>query len=275
MNERPKWVRRYFQALMEHWGPQDWWPAYSRLEVIVGAFLTQNTAWTNVERALRNLRERGMLSLKGLREIAVRDLEAAVRPAGYFRQKAQRLKTFVRFLDTRYGGSLSRMFARPTLALRAELLELNGVGPETADSILLYAGGHPVFVVDAYTRRVFDRHGVLSGKEDYEAIRRVFEEAIERSPGLPWQEPGFTPNSRLNQRKRHKFTIRSASQRARVFDEYHALLVQVAKHHCRKKEARCQGCPLQPFLPAGGPRPAREAGPARSRRRQTKRKPAA
>jgi endonuclease III related protein len=263
-------VRRYFQALIAHWGPQDWWPARSRLEVIVGAFLTQNTSWKNVEGALRNLRRRGTLNLEGLRKISLRELEAAVRPSGYFRQKAQRLKNFVQFLDSRYGGSLARMFARPTAELRAELLELNGVGPETADSILLYAGGHPVFVVDAYTRRVFDRHGVLTGKEDYETIRQRFEDAIESSPELVWEATGFTPRLRLQERKRHKFRIGTASQRARVFDEYHALLVQVAKHHCRKKEPLCQGCPLEALLPNGGPFPARDARP----KRRAKRRPA-
>lgn len=266
-SERSKWVRRYFQALMEHWGPQDWWPAYSRLEVIIGAFLTQNTSWTNVERALRDLRERGLLNLKGLREIPLRELEMVVRPAGYFRQKAQRLKNFVQFLDTRYEGSLTRMFGRPTAELRAELLELNGVGPETADSILLYAGGHPVFVVDAYTRRVFDRHGVLTGKEKYEEIRELFEHALAEEAGGSWQEAGFRPKALLGGPKRHKFRLRGRALVARIFDEYHALLVQAAKHHCRKKEALCQGCPLQPFLPGNGPHPAREARQKRRKRR--------
>ncbi len=273
-NNRAPSVRQYFQALIEHWGPQDWWPAYSRLEVIVGAFLTQNTSWKNVERALRNLRQRGLLNLNGLRHTPLRELERAVRPAGYFRQKAQRLKNFVQFVDRRYEGSLTRMFARATPQLRAELLELNGVGPETADSILLYAGGHPVFVVDAYSRRVFDRHGVLQGQEDYETIRQLFENAIEASPGLDWQVAGFTPRSRLQDRKRHKFRIESASQRARIFDEYHALLVQVAKHHCRKKEPSCQGCPLERFLPARGPLPPREERPKGRRAAQAKRRPA-
>ncbi len=273
---RAQWVGRYFRALMEHWGPQDWWPAYSRLEVIIGAFLTQNTSWSNVERALRNLRQRGLLNLKGLREIPLRELEAVVRPAGYFRQKAQRLKNFVQFLDTRYEGSLTRMFARPTAELRAELLELKGVGPETADSILLYAGGHPVFVVDAYTRRVFDRHGVLNGKEAYEEIRELFESALQEETGGRWQEAGFSPKALLVGPKRHKFQLQGRALVARIYDEYHALLVQVAKHHCRKKEALCHGCPLQRFLPADGPFAPREARQRRIKAtRSGKRKPAA
>lgn len=265
--DRSDRVRQYFQALMAHWGPQDWWPAHSRLEVIVGAFLTQNTSWKNVEGALRNLRRRGVLNLEGLRKISLRDLEAAVRPSGYFRQKAQRLKNFVRFLDTRYGGSLARMFARPTAQLRAELLELNGVGPETADSILLYAGGHPVFVVDAYTRRVFERHGVLGSEETYEEVRELFEGALGKETGGRWQDAGFRPKAALSGRKRHKFQLRGKAPGARIFDEYHALLVQVAKHHCRKKEPLCQGCPLEALLPDRGPFSAGEVRTKRAKRR--------
>ncbi len=269
---RAKHIRQYFLALVEHWGPQDWWPAYTRLEVILGAFLTQNTSWKNVEGALRNLRQRGLLNLDGLRQASVGELETAVRPSGYFRQKAQRLKNFVEFLDARYRGSLSRMFSRPTAELRKELLELNGVGPETADSILLYAGGHPVFVVDAYTRRVFERHDVLSGKETYEEIRQLFERALEGKAGGRWQEAGFRPAAVLADPKRHKFQLRRTTPAAKVFDEYHALLVQVAKRHCVKKAPLCRGCPLEPFLPPNGPLPARDArrkatGPPRKKRR--------
>lgn len=263
-------VRQYFRALMQHWGPQDWWPAYTRLEVIVGAFLTQNTSWKNVEGALRNLRHARLLDLQRLREVPLSELQQAVRPSGYFRQKAERLKNFVRFLDARYEGSLTHMFARPTTELRQELLALNGVGPETADSILLYAGGHPVFVVDAYTRRVFERHGVLKGGETYEEVRSLFEAACNSQAGGRWQEAGFRPKAVLEGRKRHKFTLASASQRARVFDEYHALLVQVAKHHCRKKAPLCQGCPLERFLPPEGPLPSAD----KRRKRTQKRTPA-
>jgi endonuclease III related protein len=247
-------IRNYFKALMEEWGPQDWWPAQTAFEVIVGAYLTQNTAWVNVEHAMRNLRREGVLSIERIRSTSLSKLEQLVRPAGYFRQKAQRLKTFVQFLDKEYGGSLRRMFAEPTPKLREKLLALNGVGPETADSILLYAGGHPVFVVDAYTRRVFERHAVLTGKEKYEEIRTLFEKAMEVETGGGWQDSGFVPRSALPGKRRHKFALKSRHERAKVFDEYHALLVQVAKHHCKKKIAICMDCPLQPFLPASGPR---------------------
>jgi len=265
--QRERSIRDYFQKLIEHWGPQDWWPAHTRFEVILGAYLTQNTAWTNVERALRNLRLEGLLNLQGVRGASLPELERLVRPAGYFRQKAQRLKNFVRYLDERHEGSLTRMFSRPTRELREQLLELNGVGPETADSILLYAGGHPVFVVDAYTRRIFERHGVLTGEEKYEEVRELFERAFHQEAAGRWQEARFRPRSALPGKKRRKFTLRSAPQRAKVFDEYHALLVQVAKNHCLKKAALCQGCPLERFLPPGGARQARAIKKAGSQKK--------
>lgn len=260
-------IRDYFRKLIAEWGPQDWWPAHTRFEVILGAYLTQNTAWTNVEQALRNLRREGLLNLEGIRHVSLPELERLVRPAGYFRQKAVRLKNFVRYLDKQHQGSLTRMFLRPTRELRQELLALNGVGPETADSILLYAGGHPVFVVDAYTRRVFERHGVLSGKEKYEEIRELFERAFAGKAEARWQEAGLQPRSPLPGRKRRKFMPRSAPARAKVFDEFHALLVQVAKNHCRKKAPLCQGCPLECFLPPGGPGQATEKKTAGSRKK--------
>src|SRR5271167_1279045 len=171
-------IHAYYNALFSHWGRQHWWPAQSRFEVIVGAYLTQNTSWTNVEKALGNLRKARRLTIRGIRHTPQPELERLIRSAGYFRQKAQHLKTFVRFLDERYGGSLARMFARPTTELRDKLLALNGVGPETADSILLYAGNHPVFVVDAYTRRILERHEILREKTGYEEIRELFQRAL-------------------------------------------------------------------------------------------------
>ena len=172
-------LRLYYRALYRAWGAQHWWPAETRFEVIVGAYLTQNTAWTNVERALTNLRGAQALTLEGIRKLTLSRLERLIRPSGYFRQKAKRLKTFVAFLDKKYDGSLDKLFSQPTDNLREELLGLNGVGPETADSILLYAGNHPVFVVDAYTRRVIERHKILTAKADYEDIRELFQRALE------------------------------------------------------------------------------------------------
>ena len=185
-------IRAYYETLFSAWGRQHWWPAQSRFEVIVGAYLTQNTAWTNVEKALAQLRKARLLAIAGIRRTPQARLAQLIRSSGYFRQKADRLKTFVRFLDKRYGGSLIRMFKHPTTGLRDELLALDGVGPETADSILLYAGDHPVFVVDAYTRRIFERHEIVSRQSSYDDIRKLFEQALgglpspqERSDALP------------------------------------------------------------------------------------------
>src|ERR1017187_4074831 len=153
-------VRAIYRKLSRTWGRQHWWPAETPFEVIVGTILTQNTSWTNVERAMANLRSAGVLSVAGIRELGLPRLEELVRSSGHFRQKAQRLKSVVAFLDARYGGSLKQMFATPTEQLREELLTQNGIGPETADSIPLYAGNHEAFVDDAYTRRLLDRKSV-------------------------------------------------------------------------------------------------------------------
>jgi endonuclease III related protein len=246
-------IRQYYGALYEAWGAQHWWPAETPLEVIVGAYLTQNTAWTNVERALEHLRRARVLTVEGIRKVRPTRLERLIRPSGYFRQKAKRLKTFVAFLERQYDGSLEKMFSQPTENLRAELLALNGVGPETADSILLYAGNHPVFVVDAYTRRILDRHKILPEKADYEDIRQLFQRALApvadhqeaRPVHAPRLESGFRgashPPSAMSQ------THRTAL--VQVYNEMHGLVVGVGKQYCRKAKAACDGCPLQPFLP--------------------------
>ncbi len=178
-------MRAMYRKLSRAWGRQHWWPAETPFEVIVGAILTQNTSWTNVERALASLRAAGTLNVAGIRALSLPKLQRLIRSSGYFRQKARRLKNFVAFLDARYGGSLERMFATPTAQLRAELLALNGIGPETADSILLYAGNHPIFVVDAYTRRILERHEVVSSGAKYDEIRGLVERALQHEKPLP------------------------------------------------------------------------------------------
>jgi endonuclease-3 related protein len=267
--EKENTVLQYYGALYRAWGAQHWWPAETRFEVIVGAYLTQNTAWTNVELALANLREaptlvaknatrmghpKSLLSVEGIREVRLARLERLIRPSGYFRQKAKRLKTFVAFLDHQYGGSLDQLFAQPTDKLREELLSLNGVGPETADSILLYAGNHPVFVVDAYTRRILDRHEILPEKTDYEDIRELFQRALEPVG----QERGRMPANKAAQMESvirgaaHPPSAMSTAARTalvQVYNEMHGLMVGVGKHYCRKTKAACEGCPLRPFLP--------------------------
>lgn len=248
-------IRAYYHTLFSSWGRQHWWPAQSRFEVIVGAYLTQNTSWSNVERALGSLRQARRLSIRGIRRTPLPALQKLIRSAGYFRQKAQRLKTFVRFLDQRYGGSLARMFAQPTAQIREELLALNGVGPETADSILLYAGNHPVFVVDAYTRRILERHRIISPREGYHEIRGLFEEALSRVADESLAGPaeagprlaGARPHGSSHPPSPMSTARRTA--RAQVFNEMHGLLVGVGKNYCQKSQMRCEQCPLQKFLP--------------------------
>lgn len=245
-------VRRFYRTLYQAWGPQHWWPADSQLEVIVGAYLTQNTAWINVGRALTNLRAARALSVARLREISLARLQRLIRPSGYFRQKARRLKTFVAFLDRNYGGSLDVLFSQPTGELRKELLSLNGVGPETADSILLYAGNHPVFVVDAYTRRILDRHQILPQKADYEGIRQLFESALGPLSEQPKEKNQASPlESGFRGAAHPPSTMSTATRTAlvQVYNEMHGLIVGVGKQYCKKAKALCDGCPLKPFLP--------------------------
>jgi len=207
----------YFTALFQAYGAQKWWPGRTRFEVIVGAILTQNTSWTNVERAIVNLRRERLLTPAAIEGVAEANLAELIRSSGYFRQKARKLKEFAGFLRIHYHGSLNRMFRMPTVTLREQLLQVHGIGPETADSILLYAGNHPVFVVDAYTRRILERHNLASGKETYEEIRGLFEQSLPRDPAL--------------------------------YNEYHALIVRTGKECCQAREARCTDCALRRFLP--------------------------
>jgi endonuclease III related protein len=253
--EKSSEVLQYYRALYGTWGAQHWWPAETRFEVIVGAYLTQNTAWKNVELSLAKLRIAHVLSVEGIREVSLVQLQRLIRSSGYFRQKAARLKTFVAFLDKKYGGSLDQLFAQPTDKLRAELLSLNGVGPETADSILLYAGNHPVFVVDAYTRRILDRHGILPERTDYDEIRELFQRVL--APIAEQQEatPAITV-ARLESGFRgaaHPPSAMSTAVRTalvQVYNEMHGLIVGVGKNYCGKSQPKCDQCPLQPFLPA-------------------------
>ena len=214
-------LMRYYDAMSAALGPMRWWPAETPFEVIVGAILTQSTAWGNVELAIANLRAAKMLTPRAMLRVPAARLAALIRPSGYFRQKAKKLKAFVRFLNTSYKLSLARMFQTPTDELRKQLLEVHGVGPETADSILLYGGNHPVFVVDAYTHRILGRHGITDGKADYEKVRSMIENSIPRQ--------------------------------AELFNEFHALIVSTGKNWCRKSVARCEECPLRPLLPVHSP----------------------
>ncbi|HWR13278.1 MAG TPA: hypothetical protein VN577_00505 [Terriglobales bacterium] len=241
-------IREFYSALYKTWGRQHWWPAESAWEVIVGSFLTQNTAWTNVERAINNLRAADALSIEAMRALPLASLEQLIRPAGYFRQKASRLKTFIHHLDQHYAGSVDRLFSRPTNELRAELLSLNGIGPETADSILLYAGQHEVFVVDAYTRRILERHGILSAIAKYEDIRAAFEAAF--PPGTGFDEPALEHHHKPPGAHHPPSAMSEAprSPRAQIFNEFHGLIVGVGKNYCQSRRVSCEDCPLGRFL---------------------------
>jgi endonuclease III related protein len=202
---------RIFDLLLDRYGPLSWWPAETPFEVCVGAILTQNTNWGNVEKAIANLRREGALSVETLRELPRERLAELIRPAGFFNVKTDRLTAFIDWLQERYGGILERMFAGDWGELREELLRVKGIGRETADSILLYAGQKPTFVVDAYTVRLFSRLGLVAGKAGYEEVRALFMANL----------PGDVA----------------------LFNEYHALIVQHGKEHCRSKP-RCPGCSL-------------------------------
>jgi endonuclease III related protein len=236
-----------YSTLAQAWGRQHWWPAQSRFEVIVGAYLTQNTSWGNVEIAISNLRAAQVLTVKAIREIPTPRLEGLIRSSGYFRQKARKLKTFVQFLDRCYGGSLTKMFAQPTPVLREQLLSLNGVGPETADSILLYAGQHAVFVVDAYTKRLASRHGILPEIAKYEEFRAVFERALSQvshlaSPGLALEARGMASHSPS------RMSMTRRTPLAHIFNQMHALIVSAGKQYCLKSKPKCEACPLGKLL---------------------------
>jgi endonuclease-3 related protein len=238
-------ISEIHSVLSRTWGRPHWWPANTSFEVVVGAYLTQNTSWTNVELALKKLRKARVLTMAGIRNIPVAELEKLIRSSGYFRQKARRLKTFVRFVDKNYGGSLARMLRRPTSELRQELLALNGVGPETADSILLYAGQHPIFVVDTYTRRIAGRHGILPENADYDEFRTLFEWSLAASqPNDPIaNSPGGATHSPS------RMSLSSRPPLAQIFNDMHGLLVGVGKNYCLKSAARCEQCPLRHLLP--------------------------
>jgi endonuclease-3 related protein len=201
-----------YEALLAHFGPRHWWPAETPFEVIIGAILTQNTAWSNVEKAIDRLKKAQALTPDGLRRLPSAEFLEAIRPSGYYNIKAARVKAFLDMLSTRYGNDLERFLSLPTDTLRKELLAVPGIGPETADSILLYAAGRPVFVIDAYTVRIMARHGYLAEGTTYGEAQDFFMRHLPRDVPL--------------------------------FNEYHALLVAVGKQYCRPAP-RCRGCPLE------------------------------
>ncbi|MCK5225773.1 MAG: endonuclease III domain-containing protein [Planctomycetes bacterium] len=200
-----------YQLLIERFGGQDWWPGQSRIEIIVGAILTQNTNWTNVEKAIANLKSADLLDAEKLHHLDSEKMAALIRPAGYYNIKTKRLKNFLIWLFEKYDGQLSSLENLSTACLREELLAINGIGKETADSILLYAFEREVFVVDTYTARIAIRHGLINSEADYEQLSELFQSNLQ--------------------------------QDAKLFNEFHALLVQVGKNFCKPKP-NCSDCPL-------------------------------
>ena len=207
-------LKQIFSRLEKHYGATHWWPGDTPFEIAVGAILTQNTAWSNVEKAIANLKQEQLLTPTRMLAAPLETLEAAVRPSGYFRQKSKRLRIFCDYLVIKYRGSIKNMANRPLEALRAELLALNGIGPETADDILLYACEKPIFVVDAYTRRILSRHNLVSEDTSYEAMQTVFHNNLPADVAL--------------------------------FKEFHGLIVYTGKDFCRRLP-RCETCPLHKF----------------------------
>ena len=201
-----------YERLYRSIGPLHWWPANSPFEVMIGAILTQNTAWTNVEKAIKVLKEKNLLHPRRLYSVREKTLAEAIRSSGFFNLKAKRIRSFLRFLFSHYRGDIARMFSEETGVLREQLLQIKGLGPETVDSILLYAGEKPVFVVDAYTKRILLRHGLIFESSGYEEIQNLFMENLESD--------------------------------VRLFNEYHALLVHVGKNFCRPVQ-NCGPCPLK------------------------------
>ena len=209
-----KKITNLYSVLIQHYGPQDWWPGDTPLEVAVGAILTQNTNWKNVALAIDRLKRSGLLAAKALYELPEAELAEHIRPAGYYNIKARRLKNFLNLLFSNYGGSMEGMAAAPLALLRSELLAVKGIGPETADSILLYGLEKPAFVVDAYTFRILSRHGLAADPCSYEELQAIFMEVLPPETAL--------------------------------YQEYHALLVQTGKDCCRPRP-RCSACPLAGF----------------------------
>lgn len=204
---------RIYDSLFARFGPRHWWPGDTRIEIIIGAILTQNTAWANVEKAVRNLKEEKALSVSKLSKIPEKKLARLIRPSGYYNIKAGRIKNFLNFLNTVYGGSINKMFRTDLYRLREELLKVKGIGQETADSILLYAGDKPIFVVDAYTKRAFSRHGFITKDAEYREIQRLFMNNLPKDAGL--------------------------------FNEFHALIVELGKSICKSKKPLCSKCPIR------------------------------
>ncbi len=209
-------ILKFYQKLYRHFGPQHWWPGETPFEVMVGAILTQNTAWKNVERAIENLKKENALSPEEINKMNIEKLAQLIKPSGFYNLKAKRLKSFIeRFMED-FNGDIQEMKKLEKHTLREWLLSIPGIGRETADSIILYAIEKPIFVVDAYTRRIFSRHGFIKGDEDYDEIQEIFHRNLPVDTGL--------------------------------YNEYHALIVRLGKEYCKKQNPLCETCPLRDYF---------------------------
>lgn len=206
-------VQEAFDLLLQHFGPQKWWPGDTALEVLVGAVLTQNTNWGNVEKAIANIKSQGLMNFETLHTLEIGQLAELVKPSGYYNVKAKRLHNLLQMVSDSYDGDLEFFIAEELYAARDALLQVKGIGPETADAILLYACNKPIFVVDAYTHRVFQRHNMIEEETDYHSMQELFMDGLE--------------------------------QNSQLFNEYHALIVRVGKDFCKKRNPLCAGCPLE------------------------------
>ncbi|MFZ7110598.1 MAG: endonuclease III domain-containing protein [Desulfatiglandales bacterium] len=209
-------LKEMFELLFGHFGPQHWWPGETAFEVMVGAVLTQNTNWKNVEKAIENLKARERLTLEGLHRLSLTELAEDIRPAGYFNIKARRLKNLIAFIADKYDKDLALLLSESPARLREGLLSVKGIGPETADSILLYAAERPVFVIDAYTYRILRRHGMAEEEMTYDGLQALFMDHLPDDP--------------------------------QFYNEFHALIVRTGKEYCRKKP-HCERCPLYSWGP--------------------------
>jgi endonuclease-3 related protein len=216
----PSKLLQAYDRLLAAFGPQHWWPGDSPFEIMVGAVLVQNTAWRNVERAIANLRDAGVMEPRALYSLPPAELAELIRPAGYYQVKAKRLRNLLKYVVEEFDGSLDAMFGASLPTLRVQLLAIHGIGPETADAILLYAGGLPTFVVDTYTHRILARHGWIGYDADYHATKDEFESTLPAD--------------------------------VQLFNEFHALLVRVGKDYCKRAAPNCESCPLLSMLPESG-----------------------
>ena len=210
MNKHPRLIKIY-KRLLENYGEQNWWPADSKLECAIGAILTQNTSWNNVEKAIINIKSVMDITIENLSVLSTNELSLLIRPSGFYKQKAKRIKRLIEFINNQYEGKIENMEHENLKSLRAGLLSINGIGPETADCILLYVVNKPVFVIDKYTYRLLYRHGFIVRETSYSEMQNLFMEDLENRSGL--------------------------------FGEFHALIVEVGKNHC-KKRAICEDCPI-------------------------------